>query len=259
MTTSTSTRLTPDALVVDTVWSPEQLARLQTEVARLAGPSGYYHQYTIKDRAGQTLQTPGPHPCQRVLSLLDRVGFPKGLTGKTVLDIGCNAGFYSCAAKLRGASSVLGVDYFQHCIDQATFIREILQLDIDFRQGDGEALGGVGPFDVVINTGVIYHLQNPMHFLSNVARLTREFMFLESEMLTNPKCAEHAWFIEHEYGGDGSNWWIYGPECVVKMARSVGFARAEFQGFVWTPQQPHEKKTPEGFPRQGRGVVLCWK
>jgi tRNA (mo5U34)-methyltransferase len=253
-----STQLTPDALLVDTVWSPGQFTHFQNEIARRTGPSGYYHAYTIRDRTGQTLHTPGPHPCLGVLASLDRFGFPKDLAGKTVLDIGCNAGFYSCAAKVRGARSVLGIDYFQHCIDQATLMREILQLDIDFRQGDGEELnGGAGPFDVVINTGVIYHLQNPMRFLSNMARLTGGLMFLETEMLIDPKYSEHAWFIEREYCGDGSNWWIYGQECVVRMARAAGFSTAEFQGFVWTP--PAREKTPEGFLRQGRGVVLCRK
>ena len=63
-----------------------------------------------------------------------------------MLDIGCNSGLYSFAAKLRGARSVLGIDYFQHCVDQALLMREVLQLDVDFRQGDGEALSeGVKP------------------------------------------------------------------------------------------------------------------
>src|SRR5215469_15736583 len=35
---------------------------------------------------------------------------PEDLTGATVLDIGCNAGFYSLELKRRGASRVLGVD-----------------------------------------------------------------------------------------------------------------------------------------------------
>lgn len=252
------TQLTPDALLVETVWSPEQFAHMQNELSLRQGPSGYYHQYTIRDRSGQTLQTPGPHACLQVLAALDRFGFPTDFTGKTVLDVGCNAGFYSFAAKLRGAASVLGIDFFQHCIDQATFVREILRVDVDFRLGDGEALrDGREPFDIVINTGVLYHLQNPMGFLSNMARLTREFMFVESEMLIDPKYSEYAWFIEKEYCGDNSSWWLYGPACVVNMARAAGFARAEFKGFVWKP--PRKEKTAEGFLRQGRGIVLCWK
>ena len=252
------TELTRDALVVDTAWSSEQFERLQAEVTARGGPSGYYHQYTIRDQGGHVLRTSGPHPCVAVLASLNKFGYPKDFSGKTVLDIGCNSGFYSFAAKLRGARSVLGIDYFQHCVDQAVLMREVLQLDVDFRQGDGEALSeGRETFDIVLNTGVIYHLQNPMQFLVNMARMTRELMVLESEMLIEPRYDEHAWFIEHEYCGDGSNWWLYGPTCVSRMVRAAGFSRAEFQGFVWKPSSG--EKTPEGFPRQGRGVTLCWK
>jgi len=254
------TTLTQDALVVDRTWSAQELAHYEDLIARIAGPSGYYHRYVIRDHAGQTLTTPGPHPCMQVLPSLERFGFPRDLKDKTVLDIGCNAGFYSFAARLRGARSVLGLDYFQHCIDQAKLFREILQLDVEFRQADGENLvpEEIGSFDFVNNTGVLYHLQNPMRYLSNMARLTSGCMFLESEMLTHPKYSEYAWFIERDYCGDGSNWWLYGPECVVRMARAAGFSRAEFKGWLWKPSW-REKKTAEGFERQGRGVVMCWK
>jgi 2-polyprenyl-3-methyl-5-hydroxy-6-metoxy-1,4-benzoquinol methylase len=255
-----STVLTQNALVVDRTWSAQEIDAYQAAIAAAAGPSGYYHRYVIHDRAGQVLTTPGPHPCIQVLASLDRFGFPGDFTGKRVLDIGCNAGFYSFAARLRGARSVLGLDYFQHCVDQSKIFRDILQLDVEFRQADGENLvpEDLGAFDFVINTGVLYHLQNPMRFLSNAARLTSGCMFLETEMLTDPKLTDYAWFIEKTYGGDGSNWWLYGPECVVRMARAAGFARAEFKGFVWKPSWA-ERKTPEGFRRQGRGVVMCWK
>jgi 2-polyprenyl-3-methyl-5-hydroxy-6-metoxy-1,4-benzoquinol methylase len=86
---------------------------------------------------------------------------------------------YSFVAKL-GARPVVGIDYFQHCVDQAVLMRDILQVDVDFRRGDGEAPANELPleaFDIVINTGVLYHLQNPMQLLSNMARVRREFMF----------------------------------------------------------------------------------
>ncbi|HXH07147.1 MAG TPA: DUF1698 domain-containing protein [Vicinamibacterales bacterium] len=252
------TTLSCEGLLVDRIWSADEVAEFERRIDERRGPSGFYHKITIKDRAGRVLQTPGIHECTSTLAALDRFGFPRSLEGKTVLDIGCNAGFYSFAAKLRGARSVLGVDYFQHCVDQALLMREILQIDVEFRQGDGETLDErLGPFDVVINTGVLYHLQNPMRVLTNLGKLTREMMFLESEMLIDPAYSEYAWFIEHEYCRDGSNWWIYGPECIVRMVRAAGFARAEFKGFVWKPGKG--QKTPEGFRRQGRGVVLAYK
>src|SRR6476661_1915043 len=46
---------------------------------------------------------------------------PKDLTGKTVLDIGCNAGFYSIEMKRRGAARVLGVDFDEDYLRQARF------------------------------------------------------------------------------------------------------------------------------------------
>ena len=82
-------------------------------------------------------------------------------------------------------------------------------------------------------------------------------MFLESEMLIDPKLAEYAWFIEGEYGGDLSNWWIYGPTCLERMARAAGFREATFGGYIWKP--PRKTRVPEGMLRQGRGVVICRK
>ena len=44
---------------------------------------------------------------------------PRDLTGKTVLDIGCNAGFYSFEMRRRGASRVLGIDSDARYLAQA--------------------------------------------------------------------------------------------------------------------------------------------
>ena len=59
---------------------------------------------------------------------------PADLTGKTVLDIGCNAGFYAMEMKRRGAARVLGVDFDEDYLAQARFAAEVEGLDIEFRQ-----------------------------------------------------------------------------------------------------------------------------
>src|SRR5437868_6926914 len=46
---------------------------------------------------------------------------PKHLRGKSVLDIGCNAGFYSIEMKKRGAERVLGIDFDETYLEQARF------------------------------------------------------------------------------------------------------------------------------------------
>src|SRR4030081_1952622 len=50
---------------------------------------------------------------------------PRDLTGRTVLDIGCNAGFYSIEMKRRGAARVLGIDNHDEYLAQARFAGEI--------------------------------------------------------------------------------------------------------------------------------------
>jgi tRNA (mo5U34)-methyltransferase len=153
---------------------------------------------------------------------------------------------------------VLGLDSEAHYVAQAELLREILGVDVEFRQLDGHQLDErVGSFDVVLNTGVVYHLQNPMDFLTRLARITREMMYMESEVLLDARYADYAWFIEREYCQDLSNWWVYGPRCLERMARAAGFARVDFAGFVWKP--PAGTKTPEGFDRQGRGAFICRK
>ena len=51
---------------------------------------------------------------------------PEDLTGKSVLDIGCNGGFYSIEMKRRGAARVLGVDHDSQYLDQARFAAKVL-------------------------------------------------------------------------------------------------------------------------------------
>jgi ribosomal protein L11 methylase PrmA len=50
---------------------------------------------------------------------------PEDLTGRTVLDIGCNAGFYAIEMKRRGAARVVGVDSDERYLDQARFAAEV--------------------------------------------------------------------------------------------------------------------------------------
>src|SRR6476469_6823378 len=59
---------------------------------------------------------------------------PKDLTGATVLDIGCNGGFYSIQMKRRGAERVLGIDIDERYLRQARFAARTLELDIEFQR-----------------------------------------------------------------------------------------------------------------------------
>ena len=105
------------------------------------------------------------------------------LRGKSVLDIGCNAGYYSVQCKLLGAERVLGVDLSQgrpeDFIEQARFAASVLGVDIEYRTQDFLTLPD-DPFDVVLFIGVMYHLDDPIAGLRKAARLARHTLIVET-------------------------------------------------------------------------------
>src|SRR3954447_26883654 len=59
---------------------------------------------------------------------------PADLRGKSVLDIGCNAGFYAIEMKRRGAERVVGIDSDPGYLAQARFAAQVCGVDIELRE-----------------------------------------------------------------------------------------------------------------------------
>ena len=59
---------------------------------------------------------------------------PDDLSGRSVLDIGCNAGFYAIEMWRRGADRVLGIDNDPRYLAQARLAAEVTGAKIDLRQ-----------------------------------------------------------------------------------------------------------------------------
>ena len=86
---------------------------------------------------------------------------PDDMSGMSVLDIGCNAGFLAFEANTRGADYVLGIDTHPGYIEQARFCAKAKDVDVDFRQMDIYDLDQLGrSFDLVFFVGVLYHCRN---------------------------------------------------------------------------------------------------
>jgi len=170
---------------------------------------------------------------------------PEDLTGKTVLDIGCNAGFYSMEMKRRGASRVLGLDSDDRYLAQARLAAEVLEFeDIEFRNLSVYDLAALGErFDLVIFMGVLYHLRHPLlaldliheHVASDlmlfqtmqrgsneVDPVQADYDFFEQLHFDSPAYPKMH-FIEHQYAGDWTNWWAPNAACSQAMLRSSGF------------------------------------
>lgn len=193
----------------------------------------------------------------------------EGFKGANVLDVGTNAGYFCIQAKLRGAGQVIGVDFDERYLKQAEACRSIWKFDIDYRQVDIDRLQlhTLGQrFDVVIFTGILYHLKNPLGVLEQVASLCNDAIVVETEVLSpkhlnvlyarqgphgrtavTPCSTGFMKFIERdELNGDGSNWWVPDEACVLGMLRTAGFkyfSKPRYLGetrmFVVAAQKPH--------------------
>ena len=169
---------------------------------------------------------------------------PADLTGKTVLDIGCNGGFYSMEMKQRGASRVVSIDSDAAYLEQARFAALVKGFDIEFRQMDVYDVSSLRErFDLVLFMGVLYHLRHPLLALDLLyEHAVGELLVFQSLLRGSPAIAavkknypfsdESAfkkdgypsmYFVEHCYAGDPTNWWIPNRACVEAMLRSSGF------------------------------------
>lgn len=170
---------------------------------------------------------------------------PQDLTNKTVLDIGCNGGFYSIEMKKRGASRVLGIDFDDTYLEQARFAAQQTGHDIDFRKLSVYDIGSLGErFDIVLFMGVLYHLRHPLLALDLIHEhvagdllifqsmqrgaqdslpVEENYSFWQTEHFDDPSYPKMH-FIEHRYADDPTNWWAPNAACVEAMLRSAGFS-----------------------------------
>ena len=142
-------------------------------------------------------------------------------------------------------------------IERAQLIGRLLGLDAEFlKMGVHEVSLELGMFDVVICSGLLYHIADPSNVLLALSAVCKGTILVESEFILDPIHTHMARFIEGTYRDDETNWWIYGPECMAGMVRAAGFRTAEFKGFY---REPHGQVSEEGIPVGGRGLLIGTK
>jgi tRNA (mo5U34)-methyltransferase len=184
---------------------------------------------------------------------------PQDLGGASVLDVGCNGGFYSIQMKQRGAGRVLGVDIDDRYLNQARFAAATLGLEIEFQKGSVYDIDQLaGQFDYVIFMGVLYHLRYPLYALDKVIKKVRGRLIFQTMIRGSEQVREwdkdyHFWnkdifsdpdfpqmyFIENSYANDQTNWWIPNRAAAEAMLRSSGLelvAHPESETWICEPR-----------------------
>ncbi len=212
---------------------------LRSEIHRL-GP--WFHNLRLSGIETAPDHFLGDYPSVKFQSFRDAL--PSDMSGMSVLDIGCNAGFYAFEMKRRGASRVLGIDMEELYLKQARFVAQVEQLDVEFRKLSVWDVGAIGErFDLVIFMGVLYHLRHPLLALDlihshvakdallfqsmqrgsrDVPQLRADYDFSETAHFADPAYPA-MYFIEENYCGDNTNWWIPNRACTEAMLRASGF------------------------------------
>lgn len=169
---------------------------------------------------------------------------PQDLSGWRVLDIGCNAGFYSQQFARRGAE-VTAIDLDPHYLRQARWAAAHVELTdrIEFRQMQLYDLARESErYDLVWFMGVLYHLRHPLLALDIVRRKTRRLLVMQTLTMPGDDVAAvpddlpidrregllaSGWptmaFIEKRLAGDPTNWWAPNHACIEAMLRNSGF------------------------------------
>lgn len=168
---------------------------------------------------------------------------PDDLSGWSVLDIGCNAGFYSVELAKRGAD-VLGIDVDPHYLKQAAWVAKQFGLEdkIELKQMQVYDVARLDrKFDLIWYMGVLYHLRYPLLSLDILASKLNKMMVFQTltmpggEALETPedfgindreRMLQDGWpkmaFIEKKMAGDITNWWAPNHAAIEAMLRSCG-------------------------------------
>jgi len=225
----------------------QQLTR--KEIERRVGELGpWFHNLNLRGVRTAPDHFLGDYPAMKWKTFEHAV--PSDLTGRTVLDVGCNAGFYSIEMKRLGARRVVAIDTCEEYLAQARFAASVSGFDdIDFRRMSVYDVAQLGQrFDVVLFLGVLYHLRHPLLALDllrehaaadllvfqsllrgsmETGRFERDYPFTETAVFENP-AFPRMHFIEHEYSHDETNWWIPNRAGAAAMLRSAGFEIVDY-------------------------------
>jgi len=223
---------------------PLTSTEIMAEVQRL-GP--WFHCIDLGDglvtKSKSAIGEPVDHPRPTWENIKGCV--PADLAGQTVLDVGCNAGFYSIEMKRRGATRVLGLDSQRDLIRQAEFVRCVLGLEIEYQRKSVYDLDPLtmGQFDVTLALGLIYHCKHLVLALEKLFLITRRLLVLETAIYPPEKAPAS---FEYEEGGERPtlhplayvenrpeakeavyNWFLPSTAALSALLKNVGFDEIE--------------------------------
>ncbi len=154
----------------------EEIKELE-EILKSVGPQNVWHPVVVN---GDKLLANGIG--ESVDGIRDSDGV-LNFDGKTVVDMGCNFGFYSFFVKSAGARYVLGIDLDERIIRGCEILKTIHDIEgVNFRRLDIIKAEGVGEFDIGIMIDLIgkdkIRTGTAKELLNSLERISQKEMLL---------------------------------------------------------------------------------
>lgn len=121
------------------------------------------------------LETPGSVDCKKRLALLKDAQ----ISGKNILDIGCNSGYYCLWAKKQGAARVVGIDIDEYRLGQARTLAEIEGIDIEYYLESIFEVAELGHFDTVFCFAVLTEIPDLLGSLQALTAVIGNTAYVE--------------------------------------------------------------------------------
>jgi SAM-dependent methyltransferase len=178
-----------------------------------------------------------------------------------VLDLGCNAGFWSLAAVMHDADFVLEIDGRPVHVEQARLVFEASGIQprrYDFRCANVfDVLDeDIGRFDVVLCLRLLYHVSKPMSLIEWVARVNTDVLVIDTDLADQPGSVFEVRRDDLSVPGDACD---YGLVMCPSRAAVIELARAfQYDVRVLRPRFTSWRGA-EDFERGLRRAFVCAK
>lgn len=204
--------------------------------------------------------------------------FLPDLRGKSVLDIGCNNGYYLFRLAALNPESILGIDpnaryYFQFLL--LNYYAALRNIRME-PAGIEEISLLEERFDLILFLGVIYHRRDPLESLRIIKRAMNSGGVLIIESITVPGDSDYVLRPVERYSKMRNVWNIPSEMCLIKWLKDSGFENVEIISTHRTETSEQRKTelapfeslsdfldpsdqtlTVEGYPAPVRTIIRC--
>lgn len=151
------------------------------------------------------------------------------VAGKSVLDVGCNEGFFCLKLAEQGAET-LGIDVDELRIRKAEFVKSTLgSRNVNYRALDiySAEFDALPMFDLCLCLGFLHRVPDPFTVVARLASRANIIIFEWKALKHGPYWDSIARFTPGAYRQDdyyGTQFWLLSFQCLEEMLRRVGYS-----------------------------------